>query len=571
VGPNIDLEEDHPLRGELAELCSGRSSSLPFFQNGDDVVWCMSAPDSDALRQAVSALHAWVLPSFGGLKSGDGFVRPNAVQAGLAAQIQLASPEGYFRWRCPRSKLSHVLEKLRLQRSLEAVRPARARPLRPSLYELRARFASALLVGDRDGAEASIGLLDTLQLETAVNTQFMRIRMWRHFGELERIRNHSDLPHLLAQNLPPRVRAWIDEALGVQPVEVPAPAPASPPDAEAEAKSGAADAPAGVTWADWFALLKSEKPADHAAAELFLSERPEGGAPELSSGAIAALVGALDELFVDDALRSRERSLILPGISQLLEEYVRELEYPRPLLGKFYLSLFRLWGALHAGNSIGREHSHVLLELASVLLKLNLETGDVRQGLEDWWRAKPAPSQLPYALDAIELLERELPEAAATAALWVEVADVIKRSPNSLPPADRELWRGAGARLGFDAATITEYLPPEPAEEKGADILAAANLKHVAIVCLREQQAKQAAVQIAKRSGAKITVVASTSAGAETTLACTADVVLFVWMASTHAVFHAFDGFDKKRFCYVQGTGSSSILRTLDRWVITEV
>lgn len=566
AGADIDLKEDHPLRGELLELCSGRSASLPYFQNGDEVVWCTLAPGRDSLRQAVAALHAWVLPSFGGQKAGDGFAPPDSSKTGLAARILSASPDGYFRWRCPQSKLPQVLEKLRLQRSLEAARPERTRPPRPSLYELRARFASALLVGDRDGAEAIIVLLDTLQLETAVNTQFMRIRMWHHFGELDRIRSHSDLPHLLAQNLPPRVRAWIDEALGVKPVPPAVPAP--PPVAPEEAKPAELPPPIAITWAGWFALLKSDKEADHSAAELFLDERPEGCAPQLSSCAIDALVTGLDDLFMDDSLRSRERGLILDGVSEILEQYVREPEFPRPPLGKFYLSLFRLWGALHSGISIGREHGHVLLELASALLRLNLETGDVRQGLEKWWRAKSAPSQLPYALDAIELLERELPDAAATANLWVEVADVIKRSTDSLPSSDRELWRRAGARLGFDAATVAEYLPPEPGEAKGADILAAASLKHVAIVCLREQQANQAAKAIEARSGAKVTVVASSSAGAETTLACTADVVLFVWMASTHAVFRAFDSFDRKRFIYVQGTGSASITRSLERWAI---
>lgn len=562
AGADINLEEDHPLRGELLELCSGRSASLPFFPNAEEVVWCTLAPDSDSLRQAVAALHAWVLPSFGGQKAGDGFARPDSSKTGLAARIQSASPDGYFRWRCPQSKLPQVLEKLRLQRSLEVARPERTRPPRPSLYELRARFTSALLVGDRDGAEAIIVLLDTLQLETAMNTQFMRIRMWHHFGELDRIRSHSDLPHLLAQNLPPRVRAWIDEALGVEPP----PAPPSLPVAPEEAKAAEVPPPAALTWADWFALVKA---GDRFAAELFLAERAESSAPDLSVGAADVLVAGLDEIFMDDSLRSRERGLILDGVSEILQEYVREPEFPRPALGTFYLSLFRLWGALFSGSSIGREHGHVLLELASALLQLNLETGDVRKGLEDWWKAKPSPSQLAYALDAIELLERELPDAAATASLWIEVADMIKRSPDSLSPADRDLWRSAGARLGFDAATLAEYLPPEPAEAKVADILAAANLKHVAIVCLREQQAEQAAKLIQERCGAEVTVVTSSSAGAETTLACTADVVLFVWMASTHAVFRAFDKYDRKRFCYVQGTGASSIVRALERWLTT--
>jgi hypothetical protein len=144
---------------------------------------------------------------------------------------------------------------------------------------------------------------------------------------------------------------------------------------------------------------------------------------------------------------------------------------------------------------------------------------------------------------------------------------VIKRASDALPSADRELWRRVGVRLGFDEATISQYLPPEPPEDEGIDPLAAAGLMHVAIVCLREQQARQAAEEIKTRTGAKVTMVTATSAGAQTTQACAADVVLFVWLASTHAVFRAFDGFDRERFCYVQGTGSSSIVRSLERWV----
>lgn len=571
VGTEVEVDPDHPLHGELLELCSGRSASLPFFPNASEVVWCTVAPDSDALRQAIASLRSWVLPSFGGQgKEGDGFVNPGPARVGLAARILAVSPGGYYRWRCERRKLPQVFEKLRLQRSLETARPERMRPPRPSLYELRARFASALLVGDRDGAEEIIGLLDSLQLETAVNTQFMRIRMWHYFGELDRIREHPDLKNLLAQPLPPRVRAWIDEALEVEAV----PASATPPATlEIAASSPASVAPpeepsppSPVTWQEWFACIK--KGENKNGADQFLQERPEDAAPDLSPVTIDALISGIDELSIDDPLRSRERNLILQGVAELLEEYVREPEFPRPALGAFYLALLRLWSALHAGTSIGREHGHVLLELASAALQLNLEPEEVRLALESWWRAKPAPSQLPFALDAIELLERELSDPAPVAGLWIEVADVIKRSSDSLPPGDRELWRRAGKRLGFEAATIAEYLPPEPPTAAGDDVLADADLKHVAIVCLREQQANQAAAVIHERTGAKVTVVAASSAGAETTQACTADVVLFVWMASTHAVFRAFDGYDRKRFCYVQGTGASSIVRSLERWAV---
>jgi len=561
AGQEVEAEEGHPLFGELVSLCSGRPASLPYFAKATEVVWCTIAPDSDALRQSVAALNSWVLPSFGGTGSEDGYVQPQAAKGGLAARIIAASPDGYYRWRCPRTKLPEVVEKLRLQRSLEAIRPARTRPPRPSPYELRARFAAALLVGDRDGAEEIIQLLDSLQLETAVNTQFMRIRLWHHFREHERIRAHSDLPHLLAQPLPPRVRAWIDEALAIEPadtaIEVPAPAPLAaeePPTVPVES-----------TWADWFNYLRS---GERAAAELFLVEHRRQSPDELKPAEISKLVTAIEELFLDDALRERERDLITPGVAEFLEEFVREPEFPRVGFGDLYLALLRVWSTLHAGNSSGQQHGSVLLELASAALQLNRAPSEVLKTIEHWWEARPSRSQLPFALDAIELLEREFPNPEAPANLWLAAADLILRSPDVLLFSEKTLWRRVAKRLGIDEATIGQYLPPEEEEAEQDDPLAEAQLRHIAIICMREPQAREAAAQIAARTGAQVTLVTSKAAGSETDHARTADVVLFVWLATSHAVFRAFDGFDRKRFCYVQGTGASSIVRSLERWAM---
>ena len=562
AGDDLTLEESHPLAGELVSLCSGRAASLPYFTK-NDVVWCTVAPDNESLKWAVAALNAWVLPSFGGESEGDGYVRPASARAGLGASIIGISPGGYYRWRCPRAAVSRVLEKFALQRSLEKVRPPRNRPSRPSLYELRARFAAALLVGDRDGADQVIALLDTLQLETAVNTQFMRIRLWHQFRELDRIRQHPDLQHLLAQPLPPRVRAWIDEALTP---EMPPPEPPSPPlRLTTQAKIEQPPPVAPLAWSDWFALVKN---GEKAAAETFLQERAPIGPGTLSPNTTTALIAGVEELYSDDALRNRERNLVLLGASELLDEFVREPGFPRAALGDFYLAMLHLWCALHRGNSAAQEHGHVLLELGSAALQLNRDPGTIRTLFEDWWKARPASSQLPYALDAIELLERESPDTEATGNLWLAAADVIKRSPEALTPTDRALWRRVGLRLGIDEPAIAHYLPPEKATPEEVDPLSAAQLHQIAIVCLREQQAQEAAAIIRERTSANVSVVASTMAGPETAQARQADVVLFVWMASTHAVFRAFDGFDRKRFCYVQGTGAASILRTLERWTL---
>ena len=561
TGQDIEVAESHPLYALLVSLCSGRATSLPFFANNDEIVWCTIAPDGDSLREAVASLHAWVLPSFGGERSGEGYVQPATSSGTLASAIISVSPSGYYKWRCPRAFLTRVCAKLRLRHGLEEIRPTRNRPSRPSLYELRARFCGVLLVGDRDGAEEIVELLDSLQLETAINTQFMRIRMWHHFRENDRIREHPDLHHLLVQPLPPLVRSWIDEALDIQNE------PSFDVTVSAEIDAGfSTPPPENPTWVDWFRFLKN---GEKGPADLFLHEHTEETSLNFSTRFIDLLAECLDELVMDDQMRTRERGMILQGVSQLLNEYVREPQFPRAELGGLYLSFLRLWCVLYKGNTVGREHGHILLEIGNALLRLNLNSEEVCQTLEEWWRAKPARSQLYFALDAMELLEREMPGTESSANLWIEAADVIKRGRSDLPLSDREIWRNAGKRLGIESSAIAEYLPTEDTTTEDVDILAKAGISHVAIVCLREEQASDAAKMILERGQFHVTLVTSTVAGSETTQACQADVVLFVWMSSTHAVFRAFDGFDRRRLCYVQGTGASSIVRSLERWILT--
>jgi hypothetical protein len=571
AGAEVEVDQDHPMHGELFALCSGRAASLPFFRTTADVVWCTTAPDAESLRLAVTALGVWVLPSFGGtsLREGDGFVGVTSAQGALSENIKRASPDGYYRWRCPRKNFDRVLGKLQLLRRMENARPVRVQPPRPSLYELRARFGSALLVGDRSGAEEIVSQLDVYQLETAVNTQFMRIRMWHRFGELDRIRYHPELPHILAQPLPVRVRSWIDEACSVlSPPVKDTPTSLLPPEPSASPLSTvdetADPSPQTIsTWVDWFGALRD---GNESAAKAFLNDERQLDGLDISAVQLESLCKCIDELIMDDALRSRERRLILPAVGEILERYVRESGFPRSEFSNLYLSLLQLWCLLHGGNSAGREHGHVLLELASALLQLNTGVADVCRTLGHWWRAKPALSQLYFALDAIELMERELADLRHAENLWLDAADVLKRGAETLPPADCEVWRRVGLRLGFDEPTIFSYLPSQAQEDDAFDPLAVTGLQHVAIVCLREKQAKQAAEEIQKRSRIRVTVVTATESGYETQLALTADVVMFVWLASTHAVLRAFDGYDKKRFCYVQGTGASSIVRSLERW-----
>ena len=112
---------------------------------------------------------------------------------------------------------------------------------------------------------------------------------------------------------------------------------------------------------------------------------------------------------------------------------------------------------------------------------------------------------------------------------------------------------------------ILQYLPEEQ-DVVHEDLLVNANLKKIAIVCMREKQASEAAKMIQARTEVKVSIVSTKVAGTETDHACSCDVVLFVWLATTHAVFRGFDDFDRSKLCYVQGTGTASIVRALERW-----
>ena len=102
--------------------------------------------------------------------------------------------------------------------------------------------------------------------------------------------------------------------------------------------------------------------------------------------------------------------------------------------------------------------------------------------------------------------------------------------------------------------------------EAAGDPLLACSFKKIAIVSLHERAAREAASQIEQRTQANVVVVTEHAAGEGTTSAATADVILFVWGASKHAVYRAFDKV-RDRLEYVQGTGSASIVRALERKV----
>ena len=546
--------ETHPLRGEIANLIKEKGGSLPFFSSGK-IIWCTMAPDPFRLKKTVAQLQSWILPSYGWQGDGDGYKSIGPSGGAFQQAISGISPTSYFRWQSMPEQYPAIERKLAIRYQLDKKRPNRERSSRPSLYELRTQFHIALTIGDRSGAEKAIDLIDTYELDKALNTQMMRIRLWHHFREFEHIKNCGNLPLLrTSPYLPNLIKECIIEAAG----EV---HPESKPREELVTQHSKEEIE--NDWGQWFEFLINQKDAE--SSQDWIEEKHTILVEELKQDQIKLYSEHWDSIFLNDDLKVQHKSLINDAIVTFLGDFVRESEFPRSSFAELYLSLLRLWGELNAGTGIGREEGHVLLELASALFELNHEIDEAKEIIEEWWKARPVPSQLPFALDAIELLAYKHPDSDAAGNLWIEAADLAKRNYQQVLESEKVLWRNAGARLGIDGEAIHEYFPFEQKEEP-EDPLISANLKSVAIVCMREQQARIAAETIQTRSGAKLSIVSTKVAGTETVKACSCDVVLFVWIATTHAVFRAFDGFDRGKLCYVQGTGAASIVRALERW-----
>jgi hypothetical protein len=169
-------------------------------------------------------------------------------------------------------------------------------------------------------------------------------------------------------------------------------------------------------------------------------------------------------------------------------------------------------------------------------------------------------------LAAVELFHR-LGTQGHAERLWIFAGEFVRLRPQFLTPGERLLWRSIGRDIGYDDATLSEYMPLQvSAQGPEDDPIRLARFNKIAIVSLREAQAEKAAELIRERTDGQVIVVTATEAGSETRSAATADVIAYVWAATTHAVFRAFDKADRRKIAYVRGTGAASIVLAVERW-----
>lgn len=271
------------------------------------------------------------------------------------------------------------------------------------------------------------------------------------------------------------------------------------------------------------------------------------------------------EIFTDtnvmaDPARAADADQLLTAV---IDGYISEDRFPRRERLPLYAAVLDIWSSNRA-QSTDPIDGHLLLTLADALLRLDgkLETA-IATAIMRWWETRPVRSRLAWLGEALELLTNQS-SSQDPLVLWYEGASLIRLDQQALSVADRHLWHRLGRRLGLDEAATDAAIGALPAPDAFNDPLFASGFKKVAIVSLHERAAREAATQIEARTHANVIVVTDHAAGEGTTAAATADVILFVWGATKHAVYRAFDKV-RDRLEYVQGTGSSSIVRALER------
>jgi hypothetical protein len=202
AGSSPAIDESHPLFIEVAALFAGEAASLPYIA-GEKTFWATLAPSIQSLRAAIADLRAWIIPSFA-WEEQHPLVTLDNPRGGLSSIILANSPAGYFRWQSDTKDVGIVLAKLRRLRELNSKRPQRSVETTPSLYELRRRFQVALATGDAEAASDIISIIDHKQLDTAINSSLMRLRLYEAFEDDRAIVEDEHLRDLLQLRLPKR-------------------------------------------------------------------------------------------------------------------------------------------------------------------------------------------------------------------------------------------------------------------------------------------------------------------------------------------------------------------------------
>jgi hypothetical protein len=633
--PGCTWRQDHPLQLQLRCLLSQKPCTLPYIGT-ETIHWVTFGGTQEELLEAIEDIRCWILP-YVGVESANSVVSKSNAK-NVQEQLFCATAGWYFRWNAPRQNLNLILQRFQSLDRLLKSQPQANVGYTKSLSSLRLEFLSSIRTGEWDSALLAVDLIDQLQLDTAKNSQLMRMRISYErgrFGELiESVKRHD----MLDGPLPSRLREFVLDAVYTEEI-----APCELVDGwkgaliyyRDEWSPGLAahvishrsvrrdfslSAYQAFLDSDWDELGNLSAVYESPVARAMLSEGPlspigANQAGDLDSQIhenppsigeafwveilrfvqmgmqsrvkeclqmiddlviedpawIAAGTEALVELFTDPKILSDGRAKLIADdvLFAIADVVVNAKSFPRSDHAEIYNALISTW-VVARGDSTSEQDGQLLLGLVGAAIQANGKAiVDCEFAIRSWWLKRKVTRRLPWLLAALDELLPNHPNPQCCQDLWMDGIDLIGRTATPLTTSERRMWRQIGALVGFDAPSAIALLPDpvvEPSIE-AIDVLKEKSLSKIAIVSLQERAARQAAEELRTRTKANVVIIASTSADDLTRAAEGADLILFVWASSTHAVYRAFDHV-RDKVQYVQGTGPASIVLAAERWVL---
>ena len=284
---------------------------------------------------------------------------------------------------------------------------------------------------------------------------------------------------------------------------------------------------------------------------------------------LAIAPDALLEMISDPAIEERPASLnaLQEVLTSLVDVTFSMPGFPSLKQLELYLSLTESLVYVR-GASASDEDSHLLHGLLAAIANLSSSAAHrCTELLRSWWLLRPILPRLDWLLAVMESLAPLHPDPSSMVDLWSQAVALATRKRVVLSPSQIRTWDRVAALLELDASLVANALAGLRPSSEGSqtDPLSASNLQKIAIVSLQEGAAREAAHELRARTGAEILLVTSLVQDGLTKAAQTADVILLVWAACSHAVYRAFDE-HRDRLVYVQGTGTSSIVAAAERW-----
>lgn len=375
----------------------------------------------------------------------------------------------------------------------------------------------------------------------------------------------NDLLPYLSEGL----AAWVRERFPAEP----APSVLSPPAEDLGIHDDAADTGPAVKaqTAYWTTLLTLVRQGSTTVLDRHLSELDARVRAE--PALLDAVPDMLLELISDPAVESSSasRDALQELLTALVDVIFSGPGFPNLRHCDLYLSVAEALVYVR-GESASEEDAHLLHGLLAAIANLSASAlPRCTALLKTWWELRPIVPRLEWLLAVLDSLAPLHPEPGSLVGLWAQAVDLATRRQVELSPSQFRLWQRVAGMLELDAQAVGQDLaklrPPAQSsrDEAPGDILATVPWKKIAIISLQESAAREAARELESRTQAEVAVVTSKVQDGIAKAAKTADVILMVWAASSHAVYRAFDEC-RSRVAYVQGTGTSSIVAAAERW-----